>query len=348
MTTTIETGRALATVETIGEIAPIPGADAIVRARVRGWDVVVRIGEFEAGDRCVYFEIDSLLDVEDPRFAFLAPRGVQAQADGRSGHVLKTARLRGQYSQGLALPVDLFPELDSAAVGDDVTARLGIVRWEQPTPDELAGAVRGPMPEWIPTTSEVRIQNVAGLLAVDADWRATEKADGVSVSVYVDPEASVRGVCSREWDYLDVDGNPLWALARQYQVHDLIAETWPGQRAAVQGEMIGEGIRRNPLRLKGKHLRLFTVRVDRHELPRGQWPAWAVDLSVPVLDLPFPRTVEEALAGVEGLTSALAARPAEGVVWRAADRELATLSDGSMSRASFKVISNRYLLKNDR
>jgi hypothetical protein len=47
----------------------------------------------------VYFEVDSLLDVADPRFAFLAPRGVRTDPQGRTGHVLKTAKLRGQYSR---------------------------------------------------------------------------------------------------------------------------------------------------------------------------------------------------------------------------------------------------------
>ncbi|MEO6082341.1 MAG: hypothetical protein ABIQ18_04475, partial [Umezawaea sp.] len=59
------TTRRLATVETIVDVAAIPAADAIVRARVRGWDVVVKKGEFEVGDPCVYFEVDSMLDVAD-------------------------------------------------------------------------------------------------------------------------------------------------------------------------------------------------------------------------------------------------------------------------------------------
>ena len=99
MTSEIEatgTTRHLATVETITEIAPIPAADAIVRARVRGWDVVVRLDEFRVGDRCVYFEIDSLLDVADPRFEFLAPRGVRTTVDGRRGARRRSARECGR------------------------------------------------------------------------------------------------------------------------------------------------------------------------------------------------------------------------------------------------------------
>lgn len=126
------TNRRLATVETIADVAAIPGADAIVRARIRGWDVVVKLGEFQVGDRCVYFEVDSMVDVEDERFAFLAPRGVRTDVDGHCGHVLRTVKLRGQYSQGLALPLSSFPELAGASVGDDVTVTLGVIKWDPP------------------------------------------------------------------------------------------------------------------------------------------------------------------------------------------------------------------------
>jgi RNA ligase (TIGR02306 family) len=120
--------------ETITEIAPIPDAGSIVRARVRGCGVVMALGEFEAGDRCVHFEIDSFLDVTDPRFESLAPRGVRTTVDGHRGQVLKTAKLRGQYSQGLALPLSSFPEIGEAAAGEDVTAVLGVATWDPPVP----------------------------------------------------------------------------------------------------------------------------------------------------------------------------------------------------------------------
>ena len=53
--------RQLATIQRIEGLAPIEGADNILRARVMGWDVVVKKNEFKAGDPCVFFEIDSVL-----------------------------------------------------------------------------------------------------------------------------------------------------------------------------------------------------------------------------------------------------------------------------------------------
>jgi RNA ligase (TIGR02306 family) len=249
-------GRRLATIERIAELAPIPGADAIVRARVRGWDVVVKKGEFGPGDVCVYFEVDSLLDVTDARFEFLAARGVRTDGEGNSGHVLKTARLRGQYSQGLALPVVDFPELgqvDATRAGEDVTAVLGILRWEPPLPAELAGTARGMRPSWIPGTDEERVQNVAQILTAEADWVATEKLDGMSTTFWVTRDD--HGTCTRNLDLIEQPSSQLWRLGATMDVHERLRASGLGDRVALQGEAFGAGIQKNPLRIDGHRLR---------------------------------------------------------------------------------------------
>lgn len=143
MTITVpETDRALATIETIIGIAPIAGADAIERARVRGWDVVVGRDHFQVGDQVIYIEVDSFLPITDPRFAFLIPRGVRTDETGNAGHVVKTARLRGQYSQGIIFELTDFPELTNITVGDDVTQQLNITKWDPPLPSELIAQAR--------------------------------------------------------------------------------------------------------------------------------------------------------------------------------------------------------------
>ena len=46
--------RKLASVVKIIDIQPIPNADAIVVAKVKGWNVVVKRDEFKVGDLAVY------------------------------------------------------------------------------------------------------------------------------------------------------------------------------------------------------------------------------------------------------------------------------------------------------
>lgn len=339
--------RALATVETIAEIHPIPDADAIERARVRGWDVVIKKGEFAVGDLAVYFEVDSHLDTTDPRYEFLAPRGIRTNEDGFTGHVLKTAKLRGTYSQGLVLPVGQFPELDGAVAGDNVTGQLGVIKWDPPIPADLAGQLRGAFPSAFPKTDEERIQNITAMLDVrDVEWVATEKLDGTSMTLYV--EGDYDGVAGRNWD-LSYDGNhSMWRIAGEKQLHAQLRAAFPGSKAAIQGELFGAGIQGNPLQVKEARFAAFTVIVDGKELPRNEWPGFVTDVAVPVYDFTYPETLDEALAQVETLKSLVSpGRAAEGVVWRAPEAALVKVGD-RYERASWKAISRKYLMKADR
>lgn len=111
--------RALAHIEKIEWIRPIEGADNIELIGVLGWVCVAKIGEFKVGDTAVYIEIDSKCPENDERFAFLATKHYK----------VKTMKL-GKFkviSQGLALPIALFPELADKAIGSDVTNDLKIM-----------------------------------------------------------------------------------------------------------------------------------------------------------------------------------------------------------------------------
>lgn len=110
--------RALAHVEKIEWIRPIEGADNIELIGVLGWVCIAKKGEFNVGDMAIYIEIDSKCPETDERFAFLANKKFK----------VKTMKL-GKFkviSQGLALPLSLFPELHDRNIGDDVTEALKI------------------------------------------------------------------------------------------------------------------------------------------------------------------------------------------------------------------------------
>jgi RNA ligase (TIGR02306 family) len=88
--------RKLATIERISAINPIPDADAIERATIRGWNVVVKKGEHKVGELVVYCEIDSIMP-ERPEFEFLRSRGFR----------IRSIRLRNQISQGIIFPLSI-------------------------------------------------------------------------------------------------------------------------------------------------------------------------------------------------------------------------------------------------
>jgi len=113
-----EKERALAHIEKVEFVRPIDGADNIELIGILGWVVIAKKNEFKVGDLAVYIEIDSKCNETDERFEFLASKHYK----------IKTMRLGkfNCYSQGLALPLSLFPELNGKKIGDDVTKELKI------------------------------------------------------------------------------------------------------------------------------------------------------------------------------------------------------------------------------
>lgn len=114
----INNKRALAYVVTIDEIKPIEGYDRVEYARTNGWWVIISKNDnLQVGDKCVYFEVDSKVNAEDERFAFLEKRNYK----------IKTQKMCKVISQGLLMPVSLFPEIGDADINTDVTDILKIV-----------------------------------------------------------------------------------------------------------------------------------------------------------------------------------------------------------------------------
>lgn len=96
--------RKLASIRKIDELRPIPGADAIECALVGGWTVVVKKGEFAAGDLAVYCEIDSWIPVD--LAPFLVKGKEPREFEGIKGERLRSIKLRKQISQGLLLKIE--------------------------------------------------------------------------------------------------------------------------------------------------------------------------------------------------------------------------------------------------
>lgn len=341
--------RHLATIQLVADVQPIENADAIEKIKVRGWWCVAKKGEFRAGDACVYFEIDSLLPSSHPAFEFLRERSREvtiALEDGNttSGYRLRTVRLRGQISQGVALPLSVFDL--AVEVGSDVSEVIGVHKWEPPISKQMAAMAFGPFPSFIPKTDEERVQNLGDTVRAHAGetFYVTEKLDGCSVTMYRTEERF--GVCSRNWDLLE--GNMYWTAAREFLIEEKLPVGY-----AIQGEIIGEGIQGNPLRRKGQHLYIFNVYsiADGNFLDFSELSGFCAGRSlnmVPVFQVgPLPGEVSEIVAMADGKSLLNPDADREGLVFRPLKEQNEEMR-GSRSRLSFKSISNKYLLKGDR
>ena len=340
--------RKMATIRKIDEIRPIEGADAIEAAVVGGWVVVIKKGEFKAGDLAVYLEIDSW--VPHAIAPFLSKGQEPREFNGVKGERLRTVKLRGQVSQGLLLPIETaFPGSDRrfwwSQVNVDISERLGIQKWEAPIPAQLAGDVEGNFPTVVPKTDQERIQNLTEELKTWQSnsaftWEVTEKLDGSSMTVFVHGDRE--GVCSRNWALKETAGNTLWAVARREQLIEKIRQT--GRNLALQGELIGEGIQGNAYNVKGQDFRLFDIYdIDRGEylgpLERRVFAGTHGIKHVPVLATEM--VIEEWVTGLLTMADGVS------VLNPKTNREGLVFKCNTFGGPSFKAISNRWLIKND-
>ena len=330
--------RKLASIRKISNLSPIDGADKIEVATIDGWKVVVAkdVGH-KVGDLVVYCEVDSFLPIK-PEFEFLRKSSYKKMSDGTEGFRLKTIRLRGVVSQGLVLPLSIIEYTNvEFEVGMDVTNLLGIVKYEPPIPAELAGKVKGLFPSFLRKTDEERIQNLSSdyELFKENTFYVTEKLDGSSATFYFNNGEF--GVCSRNLELLETEGNTFWKVARELDLENKMKDFF---NISLQGELIGEGIQGNPYKIKGQTVKFFNLfDIDLqvyHSLSVFKETMRVLGLdTVPILDTSFklPETIDELLKYSEQKSVLNPNFDREGVVIRSTDRKI-----------SFKVISNKFLI----
>lgn len=363
--------RTLASIQTITSLTPIKNADAIECAHVLGWDVVVKKGEYQPGDRVVYVEIDSLLP-ERTEFEFLRKacfKPAILDRDGKqvlpAGFRVRTVKLRGQVSQGICFPLSILPDATRMAVatdsgpydGADVTEDLGIVKWE--LPEDLggyslpgaSGAPRSTFPVDIPKTDETRVQVLGGLIAGCKGMRfvATEKLDGTSFTAVM--RGGVFSVCSRNQTLDPTDVTHMHVeMARALDLENLMRRM--AERIgdfALQGEMVGSRIQGNKYGLPERQLYIFDlylIDVKTYVAPDDA-RSLVEDMgltSVPWIgEFDMDHKTADLVSMAEGPSVLLGKIPREGLVLR----PKRVHRDERGNRISFKAINPQFLLKFD-
>ena len=345
--------RKLASVQRIWKIEPIEGADRIELAHVLGWQCVVNKGQFQPMDIGVYFEIDSFLPIR-PEFEFMRTSSYKKTDIMGEGFRLRTMRFRGQISQGLLLPLSQFPEIPAdAEMGTDVTDLLGVRKWEIEERATTGGTVIGTLPYDIPHTDETRVQEEPELIQAFAglEYYISTKMDGSSHSIGIDENGF--HVTGHNYEYKDDGNSSFYELvkARGYREKmEAFAQENGLTALTIQGELCAPGIQRNRLRLSKPEWYVFTVRENgkRVGLNRLLEVSAALGMEhVPIeevgVDLPskYP-TVEALLERADGDYPNGGKK--EGIVVRPTEPVFCPLISASLS---MKIVSNKYLLKNE-
>lgn len=373
--------RVMARMVRIDSIDPIDGADRIMAAHVGGWTIVIGKDDFSEGDLAVFFEIDTFLPADDPRYEKFAERGTKEMiVDGaaKRGHVLRTIRLRGVYSQGLLMrPQDVLPSSvpDYAYEGMlgrkvNLTGLCGVREY-----DPIRTAEQGNMSilrrydSWVaPRTDAERIQNVGeDVFAILKKTRyfVSIKVDGTSITMLNDPRYQKVRVFSHN-NELSTEAGFGKQVLEQAEQQGIV--TYLNEHPGITMQMEAAGPKINGNRLGLKAMRLFVFSMwDTSECkylnPYDEIPAHCVEAGnsdlvqsvAPMLTLrlrlsDYPTTLD-LIDYVDGLCGHITDRLDEGIVihcigrGKVTDDEWCRLQNELGSQMQVKVISRKYLLR---
>lgn len=365
--------RKLASVQIVKAIKPIEGADRIEIVQILGWNCVAKKGEYQVGDKVIYFEIDSLLP-DIPAFDWL--KG-SSWSQKLNKYKISTHKFRNQISQGLVVPYStlevIYAEIHNLKIestpvfetefeeGADLTELLNVEKYEPPVSNGPLGDLISH--EWyVPKTDEERIQvcaeNVLPEYIGQDDWYASIKVDGCSCTAGLFADMFLIGGRNQWYK----DENMYTTTVKKYISEEKLREYHEktGLYVVFQGELCGPGIQSNRLGLAEKDWFIFNVFTSE----TGEMDSYTkCDLlnmlnlceyfglkHVPLIDAEdkfkfstvdsVDKIVEDLLNYVDTIKyrtyfgDAAPSQIAEGVVFRKQD----------MSN-SFKVVSNKFLLK---
>lgn len=364
--------RQLASIQRVLSVSPIEGADQIEMLTVLGWELVAKKGEFKPNDLCVYLEVDSICP-QRPEFEFLAPVKYR----------IRTRRMRGQISQGIAFPLEIMlPFRDNMIEdgkyfldlreGTDVSSILGVEKWspqENDTGLMVNGQpgysqTKGNFPSDLPKTDETRIQSVASVLEgmEETPFYVSEKIDGSSQTCVLRKNEETGeltfSVCSRNQEKRETPFCHFWYTARKMCLEEKmrsLLETYPSrfpQGLALQGELCGPGVQKNKLKLEDYTMFSFNVfdlatkTYLNFEEMRDVLSVMHLPMVPVVLEKVFflPGTSVRELVDLATRRSMINPKVwAEGVVVR----PLREMTHRKLGRFSFKIINPLFLLKHE-
>lgn len=242
----------LASIEVIKNLRTHSNADTLEIAEILGWQVVVKKGIHKEGDKVVFITIDSIVPKREWSNFLVDTKNPDKPLR------VKNIKLRGEYSSGLVIPLIEFPiQFTGCDEGHDLTETLGVTKYIKEIPANLSGENAGDFPTHIISkTDEDNGLNdpdlVTEVMETDTHLTITQKLDGTSVTIVVEG-GNITQVCSRNLSKKDTENSVFWKCAKRLK----IPEGWTG---VIQGEICGNGIQKNKLKLLDNKIFVFQIK----------------------------------------------------------------------------------------
>lgn len=287
----------LATIERIKDVYPHPNADSLEFVKVLGYQCIVPKGKWNVGDWCILIQPDTVLP--DADWANVYKK--------HSAERVRALKLRGSWSYGIVEDLKIlsddryFIELAFLEEGVEVSADLGITKYEEPEP--VDPNIEKGYPSWLRKTGEDLFQNLnlQGWYGQLVD--VTLKIDGKSLTNYLYNDEF--RICSRRAVFRPTIDNEFVRLAKKYDIETKLRKFRRefGIDISLRGEIAGRGISkgsRNPYLTKEPDYYLFGVYANHSyenfgpdsEFYFEKIAPWFEIPTVPILEKQVPLTRE--------------------------------------------------------
>lgn len=363
-------------VRRVGDVARHPNADRLDIVSFEGilYRCVVGRDQVRPGDLVAYFPVDTVLP--EP---LLVSIGLSGKLAGKQHNRVKTVKLRGEFSQGLAVPlsdVDKYivqchakddPQglcpLPHYALDLDLTDILGITIYEPPEPTTGTGvrpAYLTPLPTEIHVYDIENAENYPAVVhrLMDAKVSITEKIEGTHVIA-----ACYKGgrylVGTRKNELVVTEeatkATAYWQACAKLGVEGILRSLVESDKVdllTLRGELVGPCAQGNYYGLKENTIYWFEVEVNGHPMPAEQALAVLTQANLNTVPELYRGKMSLAFSAFGGNLDSYATRQsvinsaklAEGIVIRPLDGE-ASVPD--LGRVILKVRSKAYLVKQE-
>lgn len=174
----------------VKRVYPHKNADRLELAEIKGWQTVIGKGQYKAGDIVVFIPPDTLVPE-----ALADELGIRNYLGGKDKTRVKTVRLRGEMSFGLAVDV---PDDRKWEVGYNCASDMNIEKYEPPMRATAGDAA----PEDALFTRYTDIENIRNFPDVFEEGEtviATEKVDGSNDRIGISFSILEDGTETYEW-----------------------------------------------------------------------------------------------------------------------------------------------------
>lgn len=359
----------------IDDVQKHPNADRLDLVVVKGWNVVAGREDpgteprYKKGDIVIYIPIDSVLDPKLETFLF--PPGSKITLEKSR---VRTIKIRKAVSQGMVIDIcpeliKMYPKLAKVREGEDVTAILGIVKYEPPAPPVtmrgMAVSKKKSNPYFDKYTDLENFKNYPDLFKEGELVSITEKLHGTSHRMGKLPTSAstlwkkflkflrllpefeyVYGSRSRQLQ--DVMNQKVYYSKNVYCMIFNQYKSKISNNEVVYGEIVGDGIQDGYMYgCKQGEWKFFAydVKIDGKWLDREEFVEYCKSRDIPMVPTLYegPFSIEKSKSLAKGDSTIGGQKVREGVVIKPMKEENSYV----VGRKVLKLINDDYLLRNN-